>query len=421
MQIPKAIKQHIEENTEKLSNYSAKLAKLYANCYESTAKTALKKEPDGTYFVLTGDIPAMWLRDSSAQVNHYVELAADPEIAEIVKGVIRRQFAYILIDPYANAFNETANGNGMTDDIPKNIPWVWEHKYEVDSLCYPIRLLYRYWKVTGDRGIIDSEFIPVIKTILKIWKLEQNHTENSDYRFFRDATRDSDTIGNNGMGAPVAQTGMTWSGFRPSDDGCTYGYYIPSEMFAVVVLGYAAEMLGKHPLTEEINTLQSQIDDGIKRYGIIDDERYGKIYACEVDGYGNYLFMDDANIPSLISAPYIGYLNNTDEVYRNTRRLLLSKVNPYYYEGYFAKGIGSPHTFPNYVWHLALSMQGLTSDNPEEMKLILDMLINTDGNTGSMHEGFNANNPAEFTRPWFTWSDSLFCEFVEKCIKENIV
>lgn len=422
MKIPQKIQQHIEENSKILEKYSPKLAKLYSNCYASTVDSALVPKEDGTYFVLTGDIPAMWLRDSSAQVNHYVGLSENPEVADIVKGVIRRQFKYILIDPYANAFNEEPNGKGMTDDRPKNGPWVWEHKYEVDSLCYPIRLLYRYWKHTGDRSIVDNEFVEVIKTVLKVWRTEQDHFKNSEYRFFRDTNWLTDTIHNNGMGEPVVPTGMTWSGFRPSDDGCNYGYYIPSEMFAVTVLGYAAEMLGeKNPLTAEINALRKEIDDGIKQYGIIDYKNFGKVYACEVNGLGDYTFMDDANIPSLISAPYIGYLKADDELYLNTRRLLLSKENKFYYEGTAAKGIGSPHTKPGFIWHIALSMQGLTSTDKAEMKQILDTMTATDGNTGFMHEGFDSNDPSKFTRPWFTWSNSLFCEFVEKCIEDGVV
>lgn len=422
MKIPQKIQQHIEENSKILEKYSPKLAKLYSNCYASTVDSALVPKEDGTYFVLTGDIPAMWLRDSSAQVNHYVGLSEDSEVADIVKGVIRRQFKYILIDPYANAFNEEPNGKGMTDDRPKNGPWVWEHKYEVDSLCYPIRLLYRYWKHTGDRSIVDNEFVEVIKTVLKVWRTEQDHFKNSEYRFFRDTNWLTDTIHNNGMGEPVVPTGMTWSGFRPSDDGCNYGYYIPSEMFAVTVLGYAAEMLGeKNPLTAEIKALRKEIDNGIKQYGIIDYKNLGKVYACEVNGLGDYTFMDDANIPSLISAPYIGYLKADDELYLNTRRLLLSKENKFYYEGTAAKGIGSPHTKPGFIWHIALSMQGLTSTEQAEMKQILDTMTATDGNTGFMHEGFDSNDPSKFTRPWFTWSNSLFCEFVEKCIEDGVV
>jgi meiotically up-regulated gene 157 (Mug157) protein len=214
---------------------------------------------------------------------------------------------------------------------------------------------------------------------------------------------------------------MTWSGFRPSDDACTYGYLIPSNMFAVVVLGYAAEMLGDVPLAAEALALRAEIQEGLKKFATVEHPVHGTVYACEVDGMGNYLLMDDANIPSLISAPYLGYTTTDDPIYRNTRKMLLSSDNPYYYEGKCAKGIGSPHTPPHYVWHMALAMQGMTSDNKEEMKAILDMLTNCDGGTGYMHEGFHVDAPTVFTSPWFTWPDSLFCEFVNKCMDEGIV
>ena len=422
MKTPAAIIAHSEKTAQYLEKSSPKLAQLYKNCYLSTADTAIKELADGSIFVLTGDIPAMWLRDSSAQVNHYVELADDPEVASLVKGVIAKQLDSILRDPYANAFNEEANGRGHTGDIPKNDPWVWERKYEIDSLCYPIRLLYRYVKKTGDRSLIDARFEKVVREILDLWKCEQYHTEKSPYTFERpNARRKTDTLVCEGKGNPVTYTGMTWSGFRPSDDACTYGYLISSNMFAVVELGHMAELLENEQLKAEALELRAQIEDGIKKYAVIDSEKYGKVYACEADGFGNTLVMDDANIPSLISIPYIGYSEAEDEIYQNTRKMLLSFDNPYYYEGKCAKGIGSPHTPEGYIWHLALSMQGLTSICKTEMKEILDMMVNSDADTGHMHEGFNANDPSVFTRPWFTWSDSLFCEFVNRCIEMGVV
>ncbi len=430
MKLPESVVKHIDENCKILEKYSEKLAKLYRNCYASTLETALEECEDGSYFVLTGDIPAMWLRDSSAQVNHYVQLSDDPQVAKVIRGVLQRQLQYILMDPYANAFNKEPNGDGMTCDSPRENPIVWERKYEVDSLCYPIRLLYRYWKQTGDDSLLADLFPKAMRTILKVWKTEQYHFEKSPYRFFRDFKAllgiknpekpgdpwYHDIIHNNGMGNPVTYTGMTWSGFRPSDDGCTYGYYIPSNMFATVVLGYAEEMISDAGMKAELRELREQICRGIQEFGILDHPVYGRVYACEVDGYGNYRVMDDANIPSLISAPYLGYCDMDDGIYQNTRKLLLSKENPYYFEGAYAKGIGSPHTPAGYIWHLALSMQGLTTNDRAQKLAILDMMIATDADTGFMHEGFNANDPTQFSRSWFTWSNSLFSEFVESCI-----
>ena len=420
MKIPASVTAHIDKVCARLEKSSPKLAQLYRNCFPNTIATTIQEQEDGSLFVITGDIPAMWLRDSAPQVDHYIPLADDPEVASIVRRVVEKQFKYVLIDPYANSFNPAPNGEGHITDIPRNGPWVFERKYEIDSLCYPLWLCYRYWKATGDNTVLEK--LPeVVETVLGVWRTEQHHVEKSPYRFTRTDCPYQDTIHNNGMGAPVAYTGMTWSGFRPSDDACTYGYLIPSNMFAVVVLGYAAEMLGDHPLAAEALALREEISEGLKKFATVEHPVHGTVYACEVDGMGNYLLMDDANIPSLISAPYLGYTTTDDPIYRNTRKMLLSSDNPYYYEGKCAKGIGSPHTPPHYVWHMALAMQGMTSDDKEEMKQILDMLTNCDGGTGYMHEGFHVDDPTVFTRPWFTWPDSLFCEFVNKCMDEGIV
>ena len=265
-----------------------------------------------------------------------------------------------------------------------------------------------------------------VEIILDVWTTEQHHFEKSPYRFTRpNARKPWSTIHNNGMGNPVVYTGMTWSGFRPSDDGCEYGYLTASEMFAVVVLKYMAEMLtevcGNEALAAKCMELRSQIDDGIKKYSTVEKEGYGTIYACETDGMGNYAMIDDANIPSLLSIPYIGYAPADDEIYQNTRKFLLSNDNPYYFVGKYAKGIGSRHTPENYVWHMALVMQGFTSIDDNEKRELLDMIVACDADTGFLHEGFNVDNPKEYTREWFTWPDSLFAEYVERLVDENII
>lgn len=425
MKLPAALKARIEHYCERL-NGPPELREMYANCCASTLETAVRDCGDGTFFVLTGDIPAMWLRDSAAQVSHYIPLASDPEIGRIIEGVIKRQFKYIAIDPYANAFNQEPNGEGHVDDLPKIDRWVFERKYEVDSLCYPLRLLYLYWKQTGNDALIKESLEKTVRIIIDQWRVEQRHAERSPYYFIRiDDGCTADDFPNGGKGAPAAYTGMTWSAFRPSDDGCAYGYLTASEMFAVVVLGYASEMLravcGNDALAAECEALRAEIDAGIKKYCIVDNDKYGSIYACETDGMGNYSMIDDANVPSLLSIPYIGYADANDEIYRNTRRFLLSKDNPYYYVGKYAKGIGSPHTPHNYVWHMSLIMQGLTSTDPREKRDLLDTIVATDAGKRHLHEGFNVDNPNEYTREWFTWPEALFAEFVEKCVDEGLV
>ncbi|WP_062108925.1 glycoside hydrolase family 125 protein [Bacillus niameyensis] len=415
--IPQSLQAIIDEVKTKFPG-EEKLHDMFARCFVNTYSTTLKHLDDGTTFVITGDIPAMWLRDSAAQVRPYL-LAAneDEDIKNMLTGVVNRQIKFILHDPYANAFNEAANSNSYHGaDKTEMTPWLWERKYEVDSLCYPIQLAYLLWKTTGETTHLGEEFREAVKTIVKVWTDEQDHENKSPYRFERDTNLHTETLIRDGLGSKTAYTGMTWSGFRPSDDSCTYGYLVPANMFAAVVLDYAAEIcetvLNDAELSKECKALGQEIRTGIEEHGTIEHPHYGKIYAYEVDGLGNYNLMDDANVPSLLSAPYLGYCDFDDEVYQNTRQFLLSRNNPYYYEGSVARGIGSPHTPDHYVWHIALSIQGMTSISEQEKEWILRTMLNTDGGTGFMHEGFNASNPEQFTREWFAWSNTMFSEFV---------
>lgn len=427
MKLPSCVEKRMDEYCSVIEKYSSKLAKLYKNCYPNTLETATEFTDDGSVFVLTGDIPAMWLRDSTAEVSHYIPLAKDNEdIRDIIKGVIKRQRMYISIEPYANAYKKEPNDHKEFDDHPDNHPIVWERKYEIDSLCYPIRLAYLYWKATGDNSVLGNDFLESTKITVDLWQTEQHHFEKSPYRFTRNNCPYQDTLHNDGMGEPVEYTGMTWSGFRPSDDACRYGYLVASNMFAVVALGYLDEMLksaypSEKELIEKCRILRSEIKKGIEKFAIVEHENHGRIYACEVNGKGDYFLFDDANVPSLLSAPYLGFCDYDDETYLRTRSFILSKDNPYYYEGKFAKGVGSPHTPDGYIWHIALSMQGLTSTSHDEIRDILRMLETTDGGTGYMHEGFDANNPDTFTRSWFSWSCALFAELVEKAVDEKII
>ncbi|SDX32925.1 hypothetical protein SAMN05518855_101279 [Paenibacillus sp. CF384] len=426
IQMPQSIQNILAMAETELAQHP-KLLHMFKQCFPNTLETTTRKLEDGTSFVFTGDIPAMWLRDSSAQVRPYIQLASeDPELRGIIEGLLKRQFRCILIDPYANAFNEEANDMRYENDVtelPAPSPWVWERKYEIDSLCYPLQISYLYWKQTGSTAAFDDDFKQAAVRILQLWRTEQKHVEESPYRFTRLSGPPSDTIHNNGMGAPVSYTGMTWSGFRPSDDACAYGYLVPANMFASVVLGYlaeiAAEVLGDASMQSEALALQEDIDRGIRDFGIYKHPVYGDMYAYETDGQGNYTLMDDANVPSLLSIPYLGYAAKEDPIYLNTRRFILSKDNPYYYEGSCAKGIGSPHTPPRYIWHISLVMQALTSTDDQEIAELVKLLIATDGDTGFMHEGFSVDDPTQFTRSWFAWANTLFGELILKLINEK--
>lgn len=412
------IKSTIREIGQDLSRSieNENLKTIFLNCFINTIETTVDVTSDDT-FVITGDIPAMWLRDSTSQVEHYLPFVNDhAELKHLFTGLIKRQMKCILIDPYANAFNKQADGKKWSNDLTKDSAWVWERKYEIDSLCYPVRLIYKYWKQSGDASFFDDKIKNVFNIIIDLWKTEQTHFEKSDYSFQRLNSSLTDTLCNNGLGNPACFTGMTWSGFRPSDDACQYGYLIPANMFACVALRYIeviAEIIYSDSILKEKATeLRLQIEDGIEKFGIVHNEEFGDIYAYEVDGLGNFNLMDDANVPSLLSIPYLEFRGIDDEIYQNTRKFILSKNNPFYYEGKSAKGIGSPHTPPEYVWHIALSMNGLTTNDEYEIKNLIKILISTDAGTGFMHEGFHCNNPKDFTRDWFAWSNSLFAHFI---------
>ena len=391
-------------------------AALFANCYRNTLLTAVRPQPDGSAFVLTGDIPAMWLRDSAAQIRPYLPLAAGSgRFSDLIAGVVRRQLHFITIDPYANAFNETPSGAAWHRDFKDQDPWVWERKYEIDSLCYPFWLAASLWRATGRTDIFDQLYRDAAREVLRLWRREQDHAR-SGYLFQRPGAPAIDQLPNGGRGSPVGATGMTWCGFRPSDDACSYGYHVPSNAFTTVALAdlaeVAAEVLGDRWLADAARSLRREILTGLRDWAVVVAPGSGPGYAYEVDGLGNSLLMDDANIPSLLSLPYLGFCDTADPIYRTTREFVLGRDNPYYFAGRHAAGVGSPHTEPGWVWHLSLAMQGLTSGDPEEQDRILAVMEATDGGTGLMHEAFDPDDPAAFTRPWFSWANALYCELV---------
>ena len=391
------------------------LMDVFVNCYTNTLNTTVKRMENNMTHVITGDIPAMWLRDSAAQLRPYIFLAKEnEEIRELIAGLVRRQFMCITIDEYANAFNEAPNGACWEKDDPNQNPWVWERKFEVDSLCYPLQLAYLLWKNTGCTTQFEGEFQAGVEKILEVFTTEQYHEEKSHYRFNRNNGYYRDTLSRDGKGALVKSgTGLIWSGFRPSDDACTYGYLIPSNMFAVVALGYLEEMereiFHNEELAERAKALKEEIQEAIETIGKTFTEEFGMVYAYETDGYGMYNLMDDANVPSLLAMNYLGY-KGEPEVSQNTRRFLLSEANPFYFKGAKAAGIGSPHTPSNYIWHIAMAIQGLTSETREEKLEILKNMAATTGGKGVMHEGFCCEDDSKFTRAWFSWANAMYAE-----------
>ena len=418
MKTPEILLKKADELEEKMKKIFPSLAPLAKQCFLNTIETTTEELPDGGYFVITGDIPAMWLRDSAAQLKPYLKYASeDEDLKKILKGVIAKHAFYVSLDPYSNAFNAVPTKDAWHDNTDFEHELIWERKYEVDSLCAPIYLSYEYYKTTNDKEIFTDEFLRMLETIAEHFTKEQHHKDNSTYFFDRENASASDTLPFGGYGRPVNFTGMTWSGFRPSDDSCIFNYLIPSNMMAVVAMKRAAEMaeegFGNKALAEKCKKLSEEINDGIQNYGTCLHPKYGKIYAYETDGFGNYNLMDDANSPSLMSAPYLGYCDKDDEIYQNTRRFILSKDNPYYYEGKAAKGVGSPHTPKNSIWHIGLTMQIITSSDREEILSCLKMLSETHAGTNFMHESFNVDDPSIFTRTWFAWANTLFAQMLE--------
>ena len=398
------------------------LRRMFRQCFLNTLDTTTSLLEDGTAFIITGDIPAMWLRDSTAQVLHYVRFAQHGEVAALLEGLLARQVEYIRIDPYANAFNRGAGGARLHEDRPPQGPWVWERKYEADSLCYPMLLAHRLYERTGRTRFLTDAFHEALHAIVSVFSTEQHHREQSTYRFERDNCPKSDTLCQGGLGAPVAYTGMTWSGFRPSDDACALGYLIPANLFAARALQWVGEfalLLGDRELEAGAARLREEITRGIAAHGMVTHPIHGEIYAYETDGMGHYELMDDANVPSLLSLPLLEVCAMDDPLYLRTRAFVLSGDNRYYYKGALAWGVGSPHTPQGYVWPIALCVQAMTARDPQELAALLGMLISTHGRTCFMHESFDPNAPENYTRPWFAWANSLFGELLYRLHEEG--
>ena len=404
----------------------SELAWMFENCFPNTLDTtvqfgSLDGKPDT--FVITGDIPAMWLRDSTAQVWPYLPLVRDDKaLQQLIVGVIKRQTRSILIDPYANAFNFDAEGSEFDQDLTAMKPQLHERKWEIDSLCYPMRLAHGYWKATGETSPFDSPWRDSMRLVIKTFREQQRKEGPGPYSFRRNTTTPNDTLNLDGHGNPVKPCGLIASGFRPSDDACLYPFLIPSNMFAVTTLRGVAELAKatSHPdLETEASTLAEELNQALKTRASAVHGEHGKIYAYEVDGFGNHLFMDDANVPSLLSLPYLGCVTASDPTYQKTRRFVLSDNNPYFFKGKAAEGIGGPHVGLDMIWPLSIIMRGLTSTDETEITACLTTLIRTHAGTGFMHESFHRDDPSKFTRSWFAWANTLFGEFVLKVLHEH--
>ena len=402
---------------------------LFGNSFPNTLDTTVfyeEKNGKPDTYVITGDIDAMWLRDSSAQVYPYLQFCKeDKALHKLIVGVINKQSEFIHLDPYANAFyNDPAKiSEWKESDLTLMKPGVHERKWEIDSLCYPIRLAYKFWKLTGDTAPFDSSWKETIRVILKTFKEQQRKDGLGPYKFQRKTAWATDGVAMGGYGYPANPVGLICSTFRPSDDATIYSYLIPSNFFAVVSLKQAAEMISKiykdATLASELNGLAREVETALKMYAVATHPQMGKIYAFEADGYGGSIMMDDANVPSLLSLPYLGAVNANDPIYQNTRKYVWSKHNPFFFKGTAAEGIGGPHIGLDMIWPMSLTMKALTSNKDAEIRWCIDTLQNTHGGTGFMHESFHKDDPKNFTRKWFAWSNTLFGELLWKTFNER--
>jgi meiotically up-regulated gene 157 (Mug157) protein len=407
---------------------SPELGWMFENCFPNTLDTTvdfkiMNGRPD-TY-VITGDIDAMWLRDSSAQVWPYLPLAReDAALQKLLAGVINRQTQCILKDPYANAFYKdgTTLSQWRTDQTLMK-PGVHERKWEVDSLCYPIRLAHGYWKATGDTSPFDQSWRQAIELIYKTFCEQQRKTGKGSYCFQRLTETQTDTLAGNGYGRPVRPVGLICSMFRPSDDATVFPFLVPSNFFAALSLRQAAEMLEEMHQDKETadrcRALADEVQQALRQHSIVNHEKFGPVYAYEVDGYGNSYCIDDGNVPSLLSLPYLQTVRPDDKIYLNTRRFILSDSDPYYCQGKAASGPGGPHVGMGMIWPLGLIVQGMTSTDEGEIRYCLDTLRRTHAGTGFMHEAFAQDDPGRFTRAWFAWANTMFGEFILKVLAER--
>jgi uncharacterized protein len=402
---------------------------LFENCFPNTIDTTVDFEyingkPD-TY-VITGDIDAMWLRDSTAQVWPYLPLMReDKNLQELIKGVINRQTKCILLDPYANAFFKDPNKESeWKNDLTLMKPGIHERKWEVDSLCYPIRLAHGYWKETGDTSVFDNNWVEAMRLVLQTFREQQRFDGTGPYQFQRTTAWATDGVPLGGFGYPVKPCGLIVSIFRPSDDATLFPFLIPSNFFAVESLQQMANLLslpaiGKTLMAAEAAALKKEVQNALQQYGIINHPQFGRIIAFEVNGFGSFHMMDDANVPSLLSLPYLGAFAANDALYLNTRRIVLSENNPFFYRGKAAEGIGGPHTGMDTIWPMSIILRAITSIDDKEISNCIETLRATHARTGFMHESFHKDDPQKFTRKWFAWANTLFGEMIWKVYRER--
>jgi meiotically up-regulated gene 157 (Mug157) protein len=400
--------------------HDPELAVMFANCLPNTLDTTVEPgtfegKPDTA--VLTGDIAAMWLRDSSAQIWPYLPLATkDERLRALLEGVIRRQTRCLLIDPYANSFMADLNAPPLEWSLKDQTEMkrgVGERKYELDSICYPIRVAHGYWKSTGDTRPFDAAWKQAMQAVLETMRVQQRKDGPEPYHFKRNAANPTDSLVN-GIGNPVKPVGLIASCFRPSDDACIFSFLIPSNLFAITSLRQLAAMantiLHDSAMANQASSLATEVESALRQYAIASTPT-GTIWAYEIDGYGGQVLMDDANVPSLLSLPYLESSPDA-ALYARTRKFIWSESNPWFFHGSAGEGIGGPHIGRDMIWPMSQMVYALTSTSDVEIAHAIKMLKASSAGTGFMHESYSRDDPKKFTRPWFAWANTLFGELI---------
>ncbi|KKA28305.1 hypothetical protein TD95_003008 [Thielaviopsis punctulata] len=452
-----SIEKVITDVTSRMKNPD--LARLFENTFPSTTDTTIKFHTDGKdtsfmamgqdnqrasledegkwegpqSFVITGDIIAEWLRDSTNQLRPYQPLAKkDPKIFTLILGAINTQLEYVIESPYCNAFqpppiaNLAPSYNGQNDVVhPIYEPtFVFECKYELDSLAHFVALSNDFYEHTGSTEHLGRRWYRALNTVLSVLEAQSeptfdpktsNHVRNT-YTFQRKTDTGTETLNLHGVGNPLnSGTGLVRSAFRPSDDATILGFFIPANAMMGVELKRAAAMLkeaGKTELSEKVAKWSKQLIDGVWEHGVVKHKEFGDVFAYEVDGYGSHIMMDDANYPSLLALPLMGFCEQDNPVYQNTRKMLLSKAgNPYYLKGRQFKGIGGPHIGLNNAWPMSLLIQAQTSSDDEEIKECLDLVLSS-SKLGLIHESVDVNFASSYTRSWFAWANGVFANTI---------
>jgi len=361
------------------------LARLFENAFPSTTDTTVKFHTNGTSkrrktalkghsavdegkwegpqsFIITGDIIAEWLRDSTNQLSPYQALATkDKAIFDLILGAINTQSEYVIESPYCNAFQPPpisgldTTSNGQNDVVhPAYEPSsVFECKYELDSLAHFLALANDFYEHTKSKKFMNSRWKLALDTLLRVLDQQSQSTFDPDtgryrrneYTFQRNTNTGTETLNLMGVGNPLNNgTGLIRSAFRPSDDATILGFFIPANAMMAVQLKRTAAALkdaGDDVRAQTCERWAQTISNGIWEHGVVTHSKFGDVFAYEVDGYGSSILMDDANYPSLLALPLMGFVKADDLTYKNTRKMLLDKnSNPYYLKGREFRGIG---------------------------------------------------------------------------------